>query len=187
MTKAITISKDTMTIDQALEALNYTPDADKWAAKDEPAKWSEITKKKNEREVKTARKTLNTFATSDDAAKLPKEVVAAMLRLAPTRAQRTAGTGSANPFMDNMRELFPKVGTVVTGIDVYLATKLGSAGMKGKVRQNLKSSAPEARMWLQISTVVDEKTGKDIDVWTLLAIGEKQPKGWESKAIDTKA
>jgi len=178
MTKANpVISQETMTIEQALEALNYTPDAEKWAKKDEKAKWQEITKKKNEKEVKAAKAIVNSFATSDDAAKLPKEVVYAMLRLAPTKSTRTGGGSVKNPFMDNMRTLFPKKGTAVTEIDVFMATKMGRGEMRAKVRQNLKNGAPESRMWIEFDEAKES--------WVLLAVGEKQPKGWLGQAIDT--
>ena len=180
MTKAIEINKESMSIAEALIALDYTPDAAKWAAKDDKAKWQEITKKKNEREVKAARKTVNAFATSDDAAKLPKDVVAAMLRIAPTAGTRKAGGGgSKNPFMDNMRTLFPKKGTAVTEIDVFMATKMGRGEMRAKVRTNLKNGTPAERMWIEF----DDKT----ESWVLLAVGEKQPKGWLGQVIDVPA
>ncbi len=180
MTKAIVISQDTMTIEEALTALNYTPKAESWDAKDDKAKWSEITKKKNEQEVKAAKTILNTFATSEDAKAIPKDVVASMLRLAPTKATRAAGSGGGkNPFMDNMRELFPKKGTSVSEIDVFVATKMGRGEMRAKVRQNLKSSDVKSRMWIEFDA--------EAECWVLLAVGEKQPKGWLGQAIDAPA
>ena len=179
MTKPVEINKDNMTIEEACAALDYTPNADSWDKKDDKAKWQEITKKKNERQVIAAKKVVNTFASSDDAKSLPPEVVTAMLRLAPTRQARTGGGGSKNPFMDNMRALFPKKGTSVSEIDVFVATKMGRGEMRAKVRTNLKSASPEARMWIEFLPELEE--------WTLLAVGAKQPKGWKGQDIDAKA
>ena len=179
MTKATVISKDTMTIEEACIALEYTPNADSWDKKDDKAKWQEITKKKNERQVKAAKTIVNTFASSDDAKALPPEVVEAMLRLAPTKSTRTGGGGTKNPFMDNMRALFPKKGTTVSEIDVFVATKMGRGEMRAKVRTNLKSAEPASRMWIEFLPELEE--------WTLLAVGAKQPKGWKGQAIEDKA
>ena len=166
-------------ITAALKALSYTPVPEKWDAKDDKAKWQEITKKKNEQEVKAAKKVVNAYASSDDAKSLPPEVVAGMIRLSKTSggSGRKAG-GSANPFMDNMRKLFPKVGTAVSEIDVFVATKMGRGEMRAKVRQNLTTmmkSAPDTCMWIEFNA--------DTEEWVLLSIGAKQPKGWQGKAI----
>ena len=170
------INSDTMTIEQALTALNYAPVAEKWDAKDDKQKWSEITKKKNEQEVKSAKAILHTFATSDAVAKLPKEVVASMLRLSKAPSVSRAGKGgSKNPFMDAIRGLFTKKGVVVSEIDVFVATKMGRGEMRAKVRQNLKSAVPAERMWIEFNA--------DTESWKLLSIGEAQPKGWAGKEI----
>jgi len=173
------INQENMTIEQALTALDYTPVAEKWDVKDDKAKWQEITKKKNEQEVKAAKVTLNAFATSDAASKLDALVVAAMLRLAPAKATRSGGGGQKNPFMDNMRTLFPKKGTAVTEIDVFMATKMGRGEMRAKVRQNLKNGAVAERMWIEFDEAKES--------WVLLSIGEAQPKGWLGQAIDAPA
>ena len=174
MTKATVISQETMTIDEALSALGYEPVKEKWDAKDDKAKWQEITKKKNEREVKSAKKTVHAYATSDDAKSLPPEVLAGMIRLSK-QATGGSGKGTANPFMDNMRALFPKKGTSVTEIDVFVKTKMGRGEMRAKIRQNLKSASEDSRMWIEF----DEKS----ESWVLLAVGAKQPKGWHGKAL----
>lgn len=173
----VEINSDNMSIEEALTALGYEPKAESWSKKDDKAKWQEITKKKNERQVKAAKKTVNAFAISDDAKKLPAEVVSAMLRLAPTAGTRGSGGGSGkNPFMDNMRALFPKKGTSVTEIDVFVATKMGRGEMRAKVRQNLKSCEVASRMWIEFDAKKES--------WVLLAVGEAQPKGWLGQAID---
>jgi len=172
--KTVIVSRETMTIDEALAALNYNPKADKWEAKDEDAQWAEIIKKKNEHEVKAAKATLYAFATSD--ADMPEDVKAAILRIANPPTKKSSGNGHANPFMENMRKLFPEVGTAVSEIDVFVATKMGRGEMKAKVRQNLKSAAPEARMWIMFNSKTDE--------WYLDSIGKAHPASWEGKRID---
>lgn len=173
MTIAIAIDKDKMTIDQALKALGYTPDAAKWDAKDDKAKWQEITKKKNEREVTAAKQAIREFVSGDH--KLPAPVLEAINRI--VRPAKIGGGGShANPFMDAMRNLFPKPKTAVSEIDVFVATKMGRGEMRAKIRQNLKSAKPADRMWIEFNA--------DTESWVLLAKGEKQPKGWAGKAID---
>ncbi len=167
------------TIEAALKALGYTPVPEKWATKDDKAKWSEITKKRNEQEVKSARKLVNAFATEEETvASLSAELITALLRLAPTPGtKKSGGGGSKNPFMEKMKELFTKKGSVASEIDVFAITKYGRGEMKAKVRQNLKSATPADRMWIELDA--------DKEQWKLLSIGEEQPEGWKGLAIDT--
>lgn len=173
--------KEYSDIDACVEALGYKPKADKWAEKTDDQKWQELRKKRNEQEVKAARKIVHEFATADHKVPLDAALVAALLRLAPApgTSKKSGGNGMKNVFMDNMKELFPKVGTTATEIEVFAATKYGRGEMKAKIRQNLKKAAPEERMWIQL----DEKK----EQWKLLAKGGDQPKAWNTSAVFQKA
>lgn len=164
------------TIKAEMTALDYTPaDMGKWNALDEAAQRAILVRKRNEREMNAARKTVKAFQETKEFKALTDDVQAAIIRVCGKES--TIGKNVRNPFLETITELFPKVKTTVSELDIFMKTKMGRGEFRKKVRENLKNAAVEARLWIEF----DEKS----EAWTLLAKGEAQPKGWLGKPIDS--
>ena len=96
---------------------------------------------------------------------LPKDVQNAILHICQPTASRGGGVTSLNSMFG---ELFPKVGTVVTALDVFKAKQWGVPEMRKKIAEALVKAEPAKRLWIDY-TEADQ-------TWTLLGTGAKPPK-----------
>lgn len=161
-TKAKTTTTTTKAKDQKVE---LTPEQIK-AQKEKKAAKRKASKEKREA-LNAAKKTVREFMQSKPFTALAPNVQTALQLLAP--APRSGGAAKSS-IKNMLAELFPKVGTVITELDLFKKTKMGPAEMRKKVQHALKKSAPEDRMWISYNT---EK-----ETWTLLAVGPDMPDGW---------
>lgn len=129
-------------------------------------------KKKNQAEMKAAKKTLFDYSQTKDFSKLPSDIQAAIKRVSGKRA----AAGSRPSIVGTLKPMFDKVGAAVSELDIFKATKMGRGEIRKKVRETLKKAAPEERFWLEFDA--------DSENWVFLGVGAKQPKGWLGKPID---
>lgn len=128
---------------------------------------------KNNKEMKAAKKIVTTFQDTPEYKKLPKAIQEALKRICGK--VRVGGVGGASPIADKVAELFKTVGTPVSELDLFKATKMGRGEMRKRVREALKGSVPAERRWIEFD--------EDSESWTLLSVGAIQPKGFKGKAI----
>lgn len=127
---------------------------------------------KNNKEMKAAKKALVQFQDTPEYAALPKNVQEAVTRV----CGKVRAAGMVDTFASTLTKLFPKLGDSQSELDIFMETKMGRGEFRKRVRETLKKAEPSARQWIEF----DAKTEK----WTLLAIGTKQPKAFQGKAID---
>jgi len=165
-----------MTVKEACEAIGYTPAAG-FEDKTEKEQWSMINAKNLEYARRDAVTELRGFMEDKLFETLPKGIQAAIRMIAEKRAGFGGGGGAKrNVFMDTLSSFLAKKGDTVSELDLFKALKMGRGEIRAKVRENLKKSAPEHRVWVELD--------EDAEVWVLLGTGAKQPKGWKGAAID---
>ena len=157
-------------------SLNYTPaNQDAWEALSANEQRQVLIRKRNEQEMAAAKNVVKAFLSTKDSAVLPGNVTEAITRMLGKPSALGTGLSRGNPFMDNVRAMFQEIGDAVSELAVFKATKMGRGEFRKKVRENLKSSAPANRYWLEFDDGAES--------WVLLAIGGDQPDGFKGKAI----
>ena len=160
-----------------MKAIEYTPaDMAAWNKLTEKEQHAMLVRKENEREMVAARATVRKFQDTKDFSALPKDVQDAIVRVCGKTGGGAKGGPKGSPFMDTLKELFPKVKAAVTELDIFMKTKMGRGEFRKRVREALKSAAPAERMWIEFN---DEK-----ESWVLLAVGAEMPAGFKGKDIE---
>lgn len=108
-----------------------------------------------------ARKKVASFLSSDSAKNIPAEIKSAIEYLAGT-GQRMASTGIGSALKEAL------LAGPLTSVEIFQKFEYGTPTMKQKIREFIKVSNPEDRIW------VDFKDGK----YSVVGKGPNPPKGW---------
>lgn len=136
-------------------------------------------KKQLDAETKAAKQALGKLTQSEEWSKIkktiPKDAVAGIERLA-----LIPGVGGGNPAFgktmnDQLDELFGKVGTTLSELDVFKATKMGRRELQKKVREALQRSIKTERRWIAFN--------EGSESWTYMGKGETPPKGFPEDRV----
>ena len=83
--------------------------------------------------------------------------------------------GRAPALKDVVRGLFANVGDSVDEMEVFVELQIGRPEMQFRIAELIKKSEPANRPW--IAFVIPE--GQKMGTYTLIAVGENAPEGWD--------
>lgn len=169
------MTTETMTIQEACAAIDYTP-ADGFSDKPEKEQWAMIRAKRIERARRDAVAKLGELVGTDYFSALPEEFQEAIRTVAVKRTGGGGGGARKNVFMDTLRGHLVNAGDQVDELELFRALKMGRGEIRAKIRENLKNAEPKNRFWVELD--------EDAEAWVLLGTGKKQPKGWKGAPID---
>ena len=127
---------------------------------------------KNNKEMREAKHAVIKFQETKEFKALPEDVQSNIKRIC---GKTRIASATSNPFREQIKGLFPKLGTKVSELDIFMRTKMGRGEFRKKARELLKKSSSADRMWVEFD--------EDTESWELLQIGGEAPKKFHGKAI----